>query len=74
MYKGDEAWVKKKINELSEIKIKILAWECYKKKYNEVFESEVIEHRKQGAARFAANSALRIYVKKVIESNKSQLV
>ena len=65
MYKDDEKWVKNKINELIDIKIKLIAWESYKKKYDQAFFDEKIEHRKIGAARKAANNALRNYVDKV---------
>lgn len=70
MYKGDEDWLKNKINELPEVKTRLLAWSCYKKKYDDAFNAEPAEHRKEGKARFTANSALRIYVEKVLNINK----
>lgn len=69
MHKNDEKWVKNKINELPTVELKILAWECYKKKYEASFCDEPIDFKKDNFARKSANTALRLYVDKVL-SNK----
>lgn len=67
MHKDDEKWVKGKINELPEIKIKLIAWECYKKKYNDLYDNETAGFKKENAARKGANTALRCYVDNVLK-------
>lgn len=65
MHTDDEKWVKNKINELPTVKIRLLAWKCYQKKYKEYYDIEQADFRKSNAARKAANTALRLYVDKV---------
>ena len=65
MHADDEKWVKNKINELPTVKIKLLAWECYKKKYEAAYDNEDVDFRKSNSARKAANTALRLYVDKI---------
>lgn len=65
MHSDDEKWVKNKINELPSVKLKLLAWNCYQKKYDDAFNAEITDFKKSNAARKSANTALRLYVDKV---------
>jgi len=70
MHKGDEKWVRDKINELPTIELKQKAWQCYQDKYKSAWDDEPLDYKKENKARHAANSALRIYVEKVKEHIK----
>jgi len=66
MHKENEDFVKRTINKLPDVKLRLLAWECYKRKYDEAYNNEPEPHKKENKAVFTANTALRTYVNKVI--------
>ena len=64
MYKDDEKWVTKQITKIPEPGLRVKVWQAYKKAFDEAFETEPLEHRKENKARFAANNRLRLFIEK----------
>jgi hypothetical protein len=64
MYKDDEKWVTKQITKISDLGLRVKVWQAYKKAFDEAFETEPLEHRKENKARFAANNRLRLFIEK----------
>jgi len=65
MNSHDEKWVSKQISTLPHVEYKKKAWQGYKDTYKKAFDNEPTEHKKQNAAGFAANCALRNFIKRV---------
>lgn len=63
MYKDDEKWVTEQIVKIHDPQIRVKVWQAYKKVFDETFDNEPMEHKKENKARFAANNRLRIFVK-----------
>lgn len=60
----DRRWVAEQIGKLPP-KYRSKAQSGYEAAYIEAAEAEPMEHRKENAARFAANSRLRLFVERV---------
>lgn len=70
MCKDDEKWVTEQIKLLPDYNMRMKGFNGYNALYKKSFDNESIEHKKTGTARKAANTALRVFVKKVTESIK----
>ena len=65
MHSDDKQWIKQQITSISVIEYRKMAWTGYAKKFNDAFNAEPVEHKKENKARRVANNALREFVKKV---------
>lgn len=70
MHEDDKAWVKKQIMKLDTTKMRQEVLIRYKEAFYSAYDAEPLPHKKDGAARFAANNRLRIFIEKVT-GNKS---
>jgi len=61
----DAQWIKNQINRLP-LRNRKTAQQGYQVTYKAAYEAEPVEHMKSNAARRAANTRLREYVKKVL--------
>lgn len=69
-HKHDLAWADELIDALpKELQLRVCFAYC--DAYQEAFDSEPTEHKKEGSARVEANTRLRKFVKKHIESTKN---
>lgn len=66
MHKDDKKWFADQIGKLEDPKHKLRAADGYRKVYADAFAAEPVEHKKENKARFAANTRLRIFVKKIL--------
>jgi hypothetical protein len=64
MYETDKKWVNEQLRKLSP-KSRIEITYKYNQCFNAAHNKEPIEHKKVEAGRFAANTKLRIYMKKL---------
>ena len=64
MYKGDEKWVKQQITTITDPVLRVKVWQAYRKAFDDAFDAEPLEHKKENKARFAANNRLRIFIEK----------
>lgn len=65
MVKDDEKWIMEQLAQLPSAK-RGAALQRYKEVFAEYFDAEPVLHRKEGTARFHANTRLRKYVDKHI--------
>tara|TARA_R110000796_G_C14220156_1_gene394476 strand:+ start:278 stop:490 length:213 start_codon:yes stop_codon:yes gene_type:complete len=65
----NDKWVQEQILRISKVHYRVLAFEGYKKRYDEAFALEPIEYKKENTAMRTANLALTAYVNKVLELN-----
>lgn len=61
----DQKWIEEQLKKLPPFAL-ATAIKGYEKVFSESFDSEPIEHKKMNVARYAANTRLRKYVKKII--------
>ena len=64
-HKLDQAWIRQQLNQLP-LEQRKTAQQGYQVTYKAAYEAESVEHMKSNAARRAANTRLREYVKKVL--------
>lgn len=64
IHKDDIRWVREQLVRLP-LPLRIRACSSYAQVWNEAHDSERLEHCKENAGRFSANSRLRGFVKKV---------
>lgn len=57
----DKKWLNEKLSMCLSHLEREKVCEAYSKVYKEVFDAEPVEYRKEGRARFAANTRLRVY-------------
>lgn len=67
VHKNDEKWVKEQLR-LIKPQYRTQAWEGYQLVYLEAYENEPTEHKKSNAARRAANTRLREFTQKVLDT------
>lgn len=66
MHSPDDArWIREQLNNLPQ-RYRQQAMDGYSAAYQEAHEAEPAPHRKENAARFAANTRLRIFVEKTL--------
>jgi hypothetical protein len=63
----DKNWIISQIQQLP-ARLRHIAIQGYDAEYTEAHTAEKVEHAKENAARRAANTRLRLYVKKVISA------
>ena len=69
-HKHDLTWSDELIDTLpKELQLRVCFAYC--DAYQEAFDAEPIEHKKEGAARVSANTRLRAFIKKHTESTKN---
>jgi hypothetical protein len=68
MHPHDKAWVTAQLMRLP-VELRGRIAELYAIEYRQAYDAEPVEHRKEGRARFAANTRLREYVEKVTKKN-----
>ena len=61
----DKKWIEEQLKKLPPFAVR-RAIEGYEKVFSESYDSEPIEHKKMNVARYAANTRLRKYIKKII--------
>jgi len=64
-HKLDQQWIRRQLNSLPMTERK-RAIEGYKKVFKAAYDAEPVEHKKSNAARRAANTRLREFVKKLL--------
>lgn len=64
-HKLDQQWIKQQLS-LIPPAYKTQAIEGYKRVFKEAYDAEPIDHMKSNAARRAANTRLRLFVKKLL--------
>ena len=64
-HKLDQPWIRQQLNQLP-LEQRKTAQQGYQVTYKAAYEAEPVEHMKSNAARRAANTRLREYVKKVL--------
>ena len=62
-YVADTEWISEQLGYLSEIEREKIC-EAYSKVFRQAVLNENVEHKKTNAGRFAANTRLRIFIKK----------
>lgn len=67
-HQHDRNWLEEQLKKLPPSAL-ATAIRGYEKVFSESYDSEPIEHKKMNAARRAANTRLRLYVKKVISAH-----
>ena len=70
MHEKDKKWVTEQLNQLPNPTVRQGALLKYREVYDESYESEPIEHKKNNVARREANTRLMRYVKAVIKPNR----
>jgi hypothetical protein len=68
MHEHDKKWVDEQIAKLP-FRLQQSVRQRYAEVYQQAYDAEPVEHRKDGRARFAANTRLREYVEKVTKNN-----
>tara|TARA_R110002074_G_scaffold121968_1_gene256486 strand:+ start:14086 stop:14301 length:216 start_codon:yes stop_codon:yes gene_type:complete len=66
LHKHDEKWFKEQIAKLPAAYV-AQAYEGYQSTWETAYEVEPVDHRKQNAARRAANTRLREFVERVLK-------
>ena len=64
-HKDDISWIKEQLSKLP-VAYRTKAVKGYDAAYEEAFDAESLEHKKENRARFAANTRLRRYVERVL--------
>ncbi len=65
---SNDEWIKMQVGRLPTSVLKQKAFLGYKKKYDEAFENEKIEHKKENSATRYANLALTDFIKRVLRN------
>lgn len=63
----DKKWIEEQLKKLPPSAL-ATAIKGYEKVFSESYDNEPLEHRKENKARFTANTRLREYVEKIIET------
>ena len=62
-HQDDAPWISAKLGTL-EPSLRAEVWAAYARAYMEAWQEEPIEHKHHGKARFAANTRLRLFIRK----------
>ena len=63
MVEADKQWISEQLSKLTNPTERGKILDAYNQAFKEVYGKEPMPHRKENAARFAANTRLRVYVK-----------
>ena len=67
MHKADKAWITEKLKKLPNPMMRQSTLIKYNEAFKQAYESEPLQHRKEGKGRSFANNKLRIYVETILE-------